>query len=142
MRPHLCLPGGVLAIVFVQSLPEAEQRRLGKVAALMAVAAAALSLLRLAFRASFLMGGMSAGAMEPMMRDMVMDSPLGASMTMRLISLALIHAILLRGRIWQSAAALGAAGRGFGSSMPRGFSASMLTCLRCESGRYSPIALI
>ncbi|MBO6885641.1 MAG: CopD family protein [Marivita sp.] len=99
--------GSVLVILSLRSLPETERERFRKVAALMAVAAAALSLVRLPIRASFLMGGTWAGATEPMMLEMVMDSPLGDSIFLRLIGLALICTILLRNRIWYRVAALG-----------------------------------
>lgn len=103
----LLAAGSVLAVLFLRSLPEAEQHRLRQTAALMAIAAAILSLLRLPIRASFLMGGTWAGATEPMMLNMVMGSPLGTAIALRLIGLALLLAIMSSSKIGQGAAALG-----------------------------------
>ncbi|MFK7869961.1 MAG: copper resistance D family protein [Roseobacter sp.] len=103
----LLAAGSVLAVLFLRSLPEIEQHRLRQMAVLTAIAAAILSLARLPIRASFLMGGTWAGATEPMMLNMVMDSPLGTAIALRLFGLVLLLAILLQGRIGQSAAALG-----------------------------------
>ncbi|EAQ23079.1 copper resistance D family protein [Roseovarius sp. 217] len=103
----LLAAGSVLAVLFLRSLPEAEQHRLRQMAVLMAIAAAILSLLRLPIRASFLMGGTWAGATEPMMLNMVMNSPLGTAIALRLIGLALLLAIMSSSKIGQGAAALG-----------------------------------
>lgn len=99
--------GTVLAVLFLRSLPEAEQHRLKQMASLLAIAAAILSLLRLPIRASFLMGGTWAGATEPMMLNMVMDSPLGTAIALRLVGLALLLAILSPSRIGEAVAAFG-----------------------------------
>jgi putative copper resistance protein D len=103
----LLAAGSVLAVLFLRSLPSTEQRILRRTAFLMAIVAAVLSLARLPIRASFLMGGTWAGATDPMMLNMVMDSPLGTAIALRLIGLALLLAILLPSTIGQGAAALG-----------------------------------
>ena len=103
----LLAAGAALAVLFLKQIPEAEQRRLRKTAGVMAIAAAVLSLLRLPIRASFLMGGTWAGAMEPMMMNMVIQSPLGFAIVLRLIGLALVCAIMTPTRSGQIAAAFG-----------------------------------
>lgn len=99
--------GSAMAVLFLRNLPEAERSRLRKIAVVMAIAAAVLSLFRLPIRASFLMGGTWAGAVEPMMLRMVFESPLGSAVSLRLIGLALVCTILMRGRIGQFGAAIG-----------------------------------
>jgi putative copper resistance protein D len=103
----LLAAGSVLAALFFRSLPESEQRILRRTAVLMAIAAAVLSLARVPIRASFLMGGTWAGATEPMMLNMVMDSPLGTAIVLRLVGLALLLAILLPSRFGKGVAAFG-----------------------------------
>jgi copper resistance protein D len=103
----LLAAGSVLAVLFLRNLPAAEQRRLRRTAVVTGVAAAALSLLRLPIRASFLMGGTWGGAMDPMMLNIVMDSPLGFAIALRLVGLAFLVAILLPGRVAHSIATLG-----------------------------------
>ena len=102
----LLAAGSVLAVLFLHSIPEAEKRRLRRTAVFLAIASAVLSLLRLPIRASFLMGGTWAGAMEPMMLNMFIDSPLGSAIALRLVGLGLILAILLPGQIGHTVAAL------------------------------------
>ncbi|MGB7433476.1 MAG: CopD family protein [Ahrensia sp.] len=99
--------GSVFAVLFLRSLPAAEQHRLRQMAAVMAIAAAILSLARLPIRASFLMGGTWAGALEPMMLNIVIDSPLGTAIALRLIGLFLLVAILSPSKIGHGAAAFG-----------------------------------
>lgn len=94
----LLAAGSVLCAVSLRGLPPLELRRLAQLAALCAVAAAVLSLARIPLRASFLMGGTWQGAFDPMILNMVMDSPLGTSITLRLVGLTLILLILTRAR--------------------------------------------
>ena len=102
----LVAAGSVLVACTLQRLDVDMLRSLARMAALTAISAAALSVLRLPVRASFLMGGSLDGALDPMVLGMVTDSPLGTSVTLRLIGLALILAILLpwRGSQWIAAA--------------------------------------
>lgn len=102
----LVAAGSVLVACALQRLDADMQRSLAQIAAVAAIAAAALSVLRLPVRASFLMGGSLDGALDPAILGMVADSPLGASVTLRLIGLALILAILVpwRGSQWIAAA--------------------------------------
>jgi putative copper resistance protein D len=90
--------GSVLCAVSLRGLPPLERRRLAQLAALCAVTAAALSLVRIPLRASFLMGGTWHGAFDPMILNMVVESPLGTSIALRLVGLALILLILIRAR--------------------------------------------
>lgn len=94
----LLAAGSVLCTVSLRGLPPIEVRRLAQLAAICAVAAAVLSLMRIPLRASFLMGGTWQGAVDPMILNMVMQSPLGTSIALRLVGLALILLILMRAR--------------------------------------------
>ena len=91
--------GSIISILALRRLPASEVHVLGRLAALCAVAAALLSLARLPLRASFLMGGTWQGATDPMMLSMVSQSPLGSSITLRIVGLVLICAILLPARL-------------------------------------------
>ena len=94
--------GSVLALISLRELSKDGRAALLRMAAVGALAAAVLSVLRIPVRASFLMGGSFDGAVDPMMLGIVAESPLGASVIVRLIGLALILAILLpvRGAKW------------------------------------------
>lgn len=91
----LVASGSVLALVGLRELTVDGQSSLRSLAAIAALAAALLSVLRVPVRASFLVGGSLDGAVDPMMLGMVADSPLGASVVVRLVGLALILTILL-----------------------------------------------
>lgn len=99
--------GSVLNLLFLRSLPASEVRKLGQMSVLWAIGGAVFSALQLPLRASFLMGGTWQGATEPMMLTMVLESPLGASIVLRLIGLALICTVLLPARLGRPLAALG-----------------------------------
>lgn len=103
----LLAAGLALTVLFLRTLPEDEERSLGGIAVLMAMASAFFSVLRLPIRASFLMGGTWAGALDPMILSMVLESPLGTAVALRLVGLALILGILSRSRIGRNVAALG-----------------------------------
>lgn len=94
----LLAAGSVLCAVSLRGLPAPERHHLGHLAALCAVAAAMLSLARIPLRASFLMGGTWQGAFDPMILNMVLQSPLGSSIALRLVGLTLILLILIRAR--------------------------------------------
>jgi putative copper resistance protein D len=99
--------GSALNLLALRSLPASEVRKLRQMSVVWAIGAATFSVLRVPLRASFLMGGTWEGATEPMMLAMVLESPLGSSITLRLIGLALICAILLPARLGRPLAALG-----------------------------------
>ena len=102
----LLAAGGVLCLAMLRSLAPADRRFIARAAVLAAVVAAALSLLRLPIRASFLMGGTWDGADDPMLLEMVAESPLGDAVLLRLLGLALVAVILVPGRmpLWIAAA--------------------------------------
>ncbi|MDA0962022.1 MAG: copper-binding protein, partial [Proteobacteria bacterium] len=99
--------GSVLSLLTLRRLPAPEVQALRRLAFVCAIGAAILSLLRIPLRASFLMGGTWQGATEPMMVTMVWDSPLGTSIAVRLVGLALICAILLPKRLGRPLATVG-----------------------------------
>lgn len=98
----LVASGSVLALIGLREITEDGRAALRRMAVIGALAAAVLSILRVPIRASFLMGGSIDGAIDPMMLRIVAESPLGASVIVRLIGLALILAVLLpvRGARW------------------------------------------
>ncbi|WGH78612.1 copper resistance D family protein [Jannaschia ovalis] len=98
----LVAAGSVLVSASLRELTEDGRGALRRMAVIGALAAAILSLLRVPVRASFLMGGSIDGAIDLMMLGIVTESPLGASVIVRLIGLALIPAIFLpmRGARW------------------------------------------
>ncbi|WP_439150399.1 CopD family protein [Sulfitobacter sp.] len=104
----LSAAGGILSAVALRSLPQGERAWVIRLAVICAVAAALLSLARLPLRASFLMGGTWQGAFDPMILPMVAQSPLGMSIAIRLVGLALVPAILIPGRIGPALATTGA----------------------------------
>lgn len=103
----LMAAGSVLTLLTLSSLPMREVQLLKWLAVGCAMMAAVLSLARLPLRASFLMGGTSQGGTDPMMLAMVWDSPLGTSISLRLIGLGLVLLILVTGRAGRGLAALG-----------------------------------
>ena len=100
--------GSVFVAVGLRELSPDGRAALGRMALLAAILAAALSVLRIPVRASFLMGGTLDGAMDPMMLAIVAESPLGTSVMVRLAGLALILAILLPVRAAKWIALVGA----------------------------------
>ncbi|MDU9006432.1 copper resistance D family protein [Sedimentitalea todarodis] len=99
--------GSVLSIWALRRLPPSEVQALRRLSVLCAIGAALLSLARLPLRASFLMGGTWQGATDPMMLTMVSESPLGSSIALRLVGLALICAVMLPARLGRPLAAFG-----------------------------------
>lgn len=91
--------GSVFSILTLRSLPASEVQFLRRLSVFCAISAAMLSLLRLPLRAGFLMGGTWQGATDPMMLMIVLESPLGFSIALRLVGLALICTILIPARI-------------------------------------------
>jgi putative copper resistance protein D len=103
----LTAAGSVLCIIFLRALPESEVRVLTRFAVWLALAAAVLSLARIPLRASFLMGGTWQGGTDPMILGMVLESPLGTTIAVRLVGLALILTLLTGARWSNIVAALG-----------------------------------
>lgn len=104
----LTAAGSVLCTLYLRSLPASEVRVLKRFAVWLALAAAVLSLIRMPLRASFLMGGTWQGATDPMILGMVAQSPLGTSVAVRMIGLALIFTMLVPARWGRIAAGFGA----------------------------------
>jgi putative copper resistance protein D len=102
----LVAAGSVLVLLGLRELTEDASGAVRRMAVIGALAAAVLSVLRVPVRASFLMGGSIDGAIDPMMLGIVAESPLGESVLVRLLGLALILTILLpvRGARWAALA--------------------------------------
>lgn len=102
----LIAAGSVLVSVGLRELTGDGRAALRRIAVIAALGAAVLSILRVPVRASFLMGGTLDGAVDPMMLGIVTESPLGTSVVVRLIGLALVLAVLLprRGACWAAVA--------------------------------------
>lgn len=98
----LVAAGSVLVLLGLRELTHDGRGAVRRMAVIGALAAAVLSVLRVPVRASFLMGGSLDGALDPTMLAIVADSPLGASVVVRVIGLALILSVLLpvRGARW------------------------------------------
>lgn len=105
----LLAAGSVMARAALRMLTEDGRARLLRLALGSALAAAALSALRLPAQASFLMGGTWAGAVDPAILSMVADGPLGTSVSLRLLGLALILCLALPLRAGRWLALIGAA---------------------------------
>ena len=86
----LAAAGSAITLLTLSRLDDAGTRAAGRLAAAGAAVAAGASLLRIPVRASFLMGGSLAGAFDPAIVGMVVESPLGASLGVRLAGLALV----------------------------------------------------
>lgn len=104
----LTAAGSVLCIILLRALPASVVVVLKRCAVWLAFTAAVLSLVRIPLRAGFLMGGTWQGATDPMILSMVLQSPLGTSIAVRLIGLALILMLLVPARWGRIAAGLGA----------------------------------
>lgn len=86
----LAAAGSAITLLTLPRLDDAGARAAGRLAAAGATVAAGASLLRIPARASFLMGGSLPGALDPAIVGMVVESPLGASLGVRLAGLALV----------------------------------------------------
>jgi putative copper resistance protein D len=104
----LVAAGSALVIVSLKSIDSATKKRLQWLAVGSAVLAALFSLSRILDRASFLDGGTWAGAIDPVLVQLVIDSPLGTSVALRLAGLLLLLALVFPGRIPEWIAAAGA----------------------------------
>lgn len=105
----LVAAGSALVIVSLKSIDSATKKRLRWLAVGSAVLAALLSVLRILVRASFLDGGTWAGAIDPVLVQLVIDSPLGTSVALRLAGLFLLLALVFSGRTPEWISAAGAA---------------------------------
>ena len=104
----LAAAGSTLARLALSRLDDGTARTVGRLAVAAAVAGAALSVARIPVRASFLMGGTLSGAFEPPIVAMVVESPLGTSLRVRLAGLALICLVAVNRPTGRIAAGLGA----------------------------------
>ncbi|GGB43814.1 hypothetical protein GCM10011316_14720 [Roseibium aquae] len=142
--------GSVLVLVALRELSEHGRAALRLTAVASVLAAALFSALRLPVRASFLMGGTWDGATDPMILGMVADSPLGTSVALRLVGLALILAVLWRARAGLALALVGAsiasasfALRGHALGEPQIILGALITlhilCLAFWVGAFAPM---
>ncbi len=143
--------GSVLVLVALRELSDGGRAALRLTAVLSALAAAVFTALRLPVRASFLMGGTLDGATDPMILDMVLDSPLGDSVALRLAGLVLILFVLLRNRAGLVLALAGSlfasasfALRGHALNEPQLLLGVLITlhilCLAFWVGAFAPLA--
>lgn len=91
--------GGVLVAFALASLSEDGRTALRRLTGVAALVAALFSAMRLPVRASFLMGGGWDGALDPAILALVADSPLGTSVAVRLVGLALILFVMMPARL-------------------------------------------
>lgn len=142
--------GGVLVLAMLRGLTEGGRQALRRSAALSALAAALLSGLRLPLRASFLMGGTWDGAFDPAILALVIQSPLGTSLAVRLVGMALVLLVLRPGRAGLRFALAGAclaaasfALRGHALGDPRALLGPLVTvhilCLSFWVGAFAPL---
>jgi putative copper resistance protein D len=147
----LTAAGSVLVLLGLRELTEDARGALRRMALLGALAAAVLSVARIPVGASFLMGGTLGGALDPVILRIVAESPLGGSVLVRLIGLALILTLLLpvRGAKWVAfAGALAACAsfalRGHALGEPRLLLAALVTvhtaALAFWLGAFAPLA--
>lgn len=143
--------GSVLVLVILRETSPQGRDVLRLTAALSALAAAVFTALRVPVQASFLMGGTWAGAVDPMILQVVVESPLGISATLRLIGLGLILGVLWRGRAGHILGLLGAclasgsfALRGHALSEPQMILGPLvilhIICLAFWVGAFAPLA--
>ena len=102
----LVAAGSALVIVVLKSIDSATKKTMRWVAVGAAFRAALFSASRVPIRASFLDGGTWAGAIDPVLLELVMQSPLGTSVALRLAGLVLLLALVSPGLVpkWISAA--------------------------------------
>ena len=104
----LVAAGSAFALLAFARLDGVTARSMRRTTVAAAVFAAALSAFRLPVRASFLMGGSVAGALDPAMVTMVAESPLGTSLWVRLAGLVPICLVVFDRRAARIAAGVGA----------------------------------
>ena len=104
----LAAAGSVLTLLALARLDEATKRATVRLALAAALVAAVASALRIPLRASFLMGGSAAGAFDPVIVEMVVESPLGMCLWVRLTGVVTICFIVVDRPAARIAAAVGA----------------------------------
>jgi putative copper resistance protein D len=104
----LLAAGGALVLSSLPMLSAGAARSLVRTTLRCALLAAFFSLLRVPLRASFLMGGTWAGAMDPMILQMVAETPLGHSVWLRLLGIVLIFPLVWQTPVARAVAVCGA----------------------------------
>jgi len=104
----LAAAGSALALLSLTRFDGAAARSVRRTAVTGAAFAAAASVLRIPVQASFLMGGSMAGAFDPAIVGMVVESPLGTSLWIRLGGLALVSLVVVGRPAARAAAGVGA----------------------------------
>ena len=104
----LAAAGSALALLSLTRFDSAAARSVRRTAVTGAAFAAAASVLRIPVQASFLMGGSMAGAFDPAIVGMVVESPLGTSLWVRLGGLALVSLVVVGRPAARAAAGVGA----------------------------------
>ena len=104
----LVAAGSAFALLAFTRLDAPTARSVRRTAVAAAAVAAAASVLLIPARASFLAGGSLSGALEPAIVEMVVESPLGASVWTRLAGLALVCLAGFDDRRARAAAGFGA----------------------------------
>ena len=104
----LAAAGSALALLSLTRFDGAAARSVRRTAVAAVAIATAASVLRIPVRASFLMGGSMAGAFDPAIVGMVVESPLGTSLWVRLGGLALVCLVVVDRPAARAAAGLGA----------------------------------
>ena len=104
----LVAAGSATALLALSRLDGETAQAVRRLAVASAAIAAAASALRIPVRASFLMGGSFGGAFDPAIVGMVVESPLGVSLWIRLVGLALVCLAVVNRPAARFAAGLGA----------------------------------
>ena len=104
----LVAAGSAIALLAFARLDAPTARSVRRTAVAAAAVAATASVLLIPARASFLAGGTLSGALEPAIVEMVVESPLGASVWTRLAGLALVCLTVFDDRRARAAAGCGA----------------------------------
>ena len=104
----LAAAGSALALLSLTRFDSTAARSVRRTAVTGAAFAAAASVLRIPVQASFLMGGSMAGAFDPAIVGMVVESPLGTSLWVRLGGLALVSLVVVGRPAARAAAGVGA----------------------------------
>lgn len=104
----LLAAGSALVLIGLKTLDDSSRRTIRSVAIGSAIAALLASVGRVFAEAGFLAGETWGGVIEPRLLEIVVESPLGTSIKVRLAGLLLIGCLVFRGRIPTTIAAVGA----------------------------------
>ena len=104
----LAAAGSAFVRLALSRLDDATARAVQRLTVAAAITAAVLSVVHIPVRTSFLMGGTFSGAFEPTIVAMVVESPLGTSVWVRLAGLALICVVAVNRPAGRIATGLGA----------------------------------